>query len=188
MKQKPEKKPKLALLALKWGVFTGIGIIITHILLPQAGLLPCALWVYSDFVLLVFALILAQIVFKRKNKGYISLKCGFILGLLLSLFSGLFSRLYLWVELQFIDAGLLVHLCEELEFKLIQAGSHASEIEQFIKHKGPTAWRFVSFNFLLFISVGIVLSLIVSFLMQKKPPPSMIVYDHVERASTKKQK
>lgn len=176
-----KQEPKPLPLALRWGLFTGTGIIITHILLHQAGLLPCTLWVYSDFVLLIGGVILAQTVFKRRNEGFISVKCGFVLGAMLSLFADVFSRFYLWLELQFIDDGLIAHFCEEFEKDLVLQGFHVEEISMLLENEGPTVWGFISGNFLLFVTVGIALSLVLSWVMRNDPPPTLIVYDHVER-------
>lgn len=171
-------KPNVIPISVKWGLMTGLGIVVTHFLLHQAGLLPCALWAYSDFILLLLGYGMAMVMFKRQNEGYISLKCSLFLAGFLTLTAALCSRLYLLIELTYLDDFLLEHLEDELRLHLLEQGLTHQTLEKALAIQAPTAWEFVSTNFLLFVGVGLLLCSPLAFLMRKDPPPAFVVYDH----------
>lgn len=181
----PHKEPHAFPIALKWGLLTGLGIVLTHILLHQAGLHPCSLWFYSDFLLLLLGVMLATEAFKRRNQGYISLRCGMVVGGLLSMFTALFSRLYLLLEQLYICDDMLVHLREEKQLELIEQGLSLHELQHLVHPEGPTAWSFVSYNFVFFLFFSLLISLLVAFLIRKDPPPAFVVYNHVGESKKK---
>ncbi|MVM39197.1 DUF4199 family protein [Spirosoma sp. HMF3257] len=164
-----------ARVALKWGLITGITLVVYSIILytlDQATNRSLSLVIYA---ILIVGLVLGMRDYRTANDGYMSYGEGMSLGTLLSAIAGFLSSLFTVFYTQIIDPGFQQHLAEQVREQMEEQGNLSDEqidqaIEMMQKFQSPG----IAFAIGIFMTVliGVIFSLIIAaFIRRNKTNP-----------------
>lgn len=159
-----------ARVALKWGLITGIALIVYSTLLNSLGQMSNGWLSVMVYVIIVVGLVLGMRDFRRQNGDYLTFGQGVGLGALLSAVAGMISSTYNVLYNTFIDPGLQERVMNNMREQLEDQGNlsddqidQAMEISKMFQSPGL---QFVSGIFGA-ILVGVFLSLIVAAVLRQ---------------------
>lgn len=166
--------PSTARIALKYGLFIGLGLIISFLVIQLAGLGTNTTANMLSFVILIMVLIAGIVYamkdFKSQNNGFMSYGQGLSLGSLSSTVAGLINGIFSYIYMSFIDNSVIKQQMEAQREKLEEQGMDDAQIDQAIamaeKFAGP-GMAMVGSIFTMLI-VGFILSLIISAVMKNE--------------------
>jgi hypothetical protein len=166
--------PSTARIALKYGLFIGLGLVIFYLVMQLAGLatnntanmLSIVIWI----AILIVGIIYAIKEFKSQNDGFMSYGQGLGLGSLASTVAGLINGIFSYIYMSFIDNSVIKQQMEAQREKLEEQGYDDAQIDQAMamaeKFAGP-GMAMVGSIFTMLI-VGFILSLIISAVMKNE--------------------
>ncbi|WP_020606302.1 DUF4199 domain-containing protein [Spirosoma spitsbergense] len=161
--------------ALKWGLITGIALVVYSIILytlDQTTNGALSLVIYG---ILIGGLIVGMREYRTNNGGYMTYGEGMGLGALLSAIAGLLSSAFTVFYTQIIDPGFQERIVGQVRDQMEQQGKMSDEqidqaIEWMQKFQSP-GLQFM-FGLLGTILIGVVLSLIIAaFIRRNKTNP-----------------
>ncbi len=165
------EKPSTARLALKWGLITGVALIVYTTVLYTLGQMQSGGLTALVYVIIAVCLVLAIREFRTLNGGYLSISDGVGLGALASAISGFISATYNLIYTTFIDPGILEQMQNQARANLEDQGKLTDEqIEQTLEimQKFQSPGLLFLMGILGSILVGVVFSLIISAIMRRK--------------------
>jgi hypothetical protein len=167
-----EEKTSTARVALKYGVFTSVLIMVYTTIINVAGLSQNQLLTSLTFVFMVVAIVLAMKDYREQNKGFMSYGEGLGLGTLVSGVMGLLSSAFNMFYIQFIDNTLLTKGMDKVREDMEKKGMDDSQIDQAME----LSQRLLSPGVIFFMGVvgsilmGLVISLIVAAILRREKP------------------
>jgi hypothetical protein len=165
------EKPSTAKLALKWGLITGVALVVYSTLLYTLGQMANTGLTLLIYVIVAAGLTLAIREYRTLNGGYLTIGEGVSLGALLSAISGLLSSAYNVLYTTVIDPGVREQMMNQIRAGLEDQGKLTDEqIDQTMeitqKFQSPGLQFIV--GILGSILIGVVFSLIISAIMRRK--------------------
>jgi hypothetical protein len=161
--------------ALKWGLITGITLVVYSIILYTFNLTTNAAFSLIIYGIMIGGLILGMREYRTNNGGYMTYGEGMGLGALLSAVAGLLSSAFTVFYTQIIDPGFQERMIEQVRDQMEGQGKISDEqIDQAIKLMQKFQSPGLQFMFGLFgtILIGVVLSLIIAaFIRRNKTNP-----------------
>ncbi|QHT66821.1 DUF4199 domain-containing protein [Rhodocytophaga rosea] len=166
--------PSTARIALKYGLFIGLGLIIYYLISQLAGLAnnPTAgmIGMVISAGILVVGIVYAIKDFKSQNDGFMSYGQGLGLGALASAVSGLISGIFSSIYVSFIDNSAMKQAMDMQRQQMEEKGMDDAQIDQAMaiaeQFSGPGTILVISILTMLFI--GFILSLIISAVMKNE--------------------
>jgi hypothetical protein len=166
--------PSTARIALKYGLFIGLGLIIYYLITQLAGLAtnPAIgmIGMVISAAILIVGIVYAIKDFKSQNDGYMSYGQGLGLGSLASAVSGLISGVFSSIYVTFIDNSAMKQAMDMQRQKMEEQGMDDAQIDQAMamaeQFSGPG--MILVFSILSMLFIGFILSLIISAVMKNE--------------------
>lgn len=166
--------PSTARIALKYGLFIGLGLIIYYLISQLAGLAANTtagmIGTVISAVILIVGIVYAIKDFKSQNNGFMSYGQGLGLGALASAVAGLISGIFSSIYVSFIDDSSMKQAMDMQRQKMEEQGMDDAQIDQAMaiaeQFSGPGMILVISMLSMLFI--GFILSLIISAVMKNE--------------------
>jgi hypothetical protein len=164
-----------ARVALKWGVITGLALIVYSTLLYTLGQMTNGMLTIVIYVIIVIGLVLGMREYRTLNGGYLTFGEGVGLGALLSAVAGLLSSAYTVLYSTVIDPGMQERVMEQMREQLENQGKLSDEqIDQAMEISQSFQSPGLQFIIGIFgtIFIGVVFSLVIAaILRQSKANP-----------------
>lgn len=164
-----------ARVALKWGVITGLALIVYSTLLYTLGQMTNGLLTVVIYVIIIIGLVLGMREYRTLNGGYLTFGEGVGLGALLSAVAGLLSSAYTVLYSTVIDPGMQERVMEQMREQLENQGKLSDEqIDQAMQISQSFQSPGLQFIVGIFgtIFIGVVFSLVIAaILRQSKANP-----------------
>ncbi|MVM31028.1 DUF4199 family protein [Spirosoma sp. HMF4905] len=164
-----------ARVALKWGLITGITLVVYSIILytlDQTTNRSLSLVIYG---ILIAGLVLGMRDYRTANGGYMSYGEGMSLGTLLAAIAGFLSSLFNVFYTQIIDPGFQERLTEQVRSQMEEQGKLSDEqIDQAIEVMQKFQSPGITFAVGIFMTIliGVIFSLIIAaFIRRNKDNP-----------------
>ncbi|GAB3541351.1 DUF4199 domain-containing protein [Spirosoma fluminis] len=159
-----------ARVALKWGLITGLGLVVYSVILYTLDLTAIPWLGALIYVLLIVGLILGMREYRSANSGYMSYSEGLSIGALLSAIAGFLSSAFSVFYTTIIDPGFQERLYDQMREQMEEQGKLSDEkidsmMEMTQKFQGPGITFF--FGIFWFVLIGVILSLIIAAVMRK---------------------
>ena len=170
-----DNQTTIARVALKWGLITGIMLVVYSIILYTFNLTTNKALSLIIYGILIGGLILGMREYRANNGGYMTYGEGMGLGALLSAIAGLLSSAFTVFYTQIIDPGFQERMIGQVRDQMEGQGQLSDEqidkaIELMQKFQSP-GLQFL-FGLLGTILIGVVLSLIIAaFIRRNKTNP-----------------
>ncbi|WP_080241216.1 DUF4199 domain-containing protein [Spirosoma rigui] len=163
-----------ARVALKWGVITGLALIVYSTLLYTLGQMANGMLTVIIYVIIIIGLVLGMREYRTLNGGYLTFGEGVGLGALLSAVAGLLSSAYTVLYSTVIDPGMQERVTEQMRDQLETQGMSDEQIEQAVSIAQTFQSPGLQFIIGIFgtIFIGVVFSLVIAaILRQSKANP-----------------
>ena len=163
-----------ARVALKWGLITGITLIVYTTILYTLNLTTNGGLSIVIYGILIGGLVLGMRDYRTANDGYMTYSEGLGLGALLSAVAGFLSASFTVFYTQFIDTDFQARLAEQMREQLEEKNLSDEQIDQSIElvQKMQTPGLQFIFGLLGTILIGVVFSLaIAAFIRRNKANP-----------------
>jgi hypothetical protein len=167
--------PSTARIALKYGLFIGLGLIIYYLISQLAGLATSTaagmIGTVISGAILIIGIVYAIKDFKSQNDGFMSYGQGLGLGALASAVAGLISGVFSSIYISFIDNSAIKQALDMQRQKMEEQGNlDDAQIDQAMSYaeqfSSPGMILVISMLWMLFI--GFILSLIISAVMKNE--------------------
>ena len=165
-----ENQPSIARVALKWGVITGVALVLYSTLLYTLDILTNRGLSLIVYVILAVGLVLGMREYRTANGGYMTYGNGINIGALLSAVAGFISSAFSVFYTQIIDTGFQNRINEQIRAQMEEQGNlsdeqidQALEIAQKFQSPGITFVVGIAGTVL----VGVILSLIISAVIRR---------------------
>jgi len=170
-----ENQPKTGKIALKYGLFLGGASVIFAFMLYLADMHYQAgtpVFIIS-VVLMLAAIIIGMIQFKKENNGFITFGQGFKIGVGICLIAGVIGVIFNQLMVNVIDPDMMEKAMEFQKATLMESGDLTPEqinaqIEMGKNFTTPTMQ--IAFGLLGSVFMGLILSLIPALVIKKTKP------------------
>ncbi len=166
--------PSTARVALKYGLFVGLGLVILYLIIQLAGLgantSAGSINAVLSFVILIIGIVYAIKEFRGLKDGYMSYGQGLGLGSLTSAVAGLISGIFTSIYVGFIDDSSLKQAMDQARLDLEEKGMDDAQIDQAIEvaSRFQTPGFLLAYSVIMMLIVGFILSLIIAAIMKKE--------------------
>lgn len=117
--------------SLKYGLFTGLAVILLSLLLYVMDLNGASWAQYISLLVLLAGVIMGTLAFRDKcNGGYISYGRSLGSGVIISLVVGVIMSIYTYLFFSFFDPGELLKLAQVAEEKMLEKGLTDDQVDQ----------------------------------------------------------
>jgi hypothetical protein len=169
-----ENKVTVSQIALKYGLYLGLVLIILSMIIEFMNLdmKTQQNLGYINYVGALVAIILAHKAFKENGDGFMTIGQGLGIGTLVSLISGAILAVFTYVYIKFVDDSILTKIKDMQIEEMEKRGMSDAEIEQAMKVAGifMSAEMMIVWIILGMVFIGFILSLIVSLFTKKVNP------------------
>jgi Protein of unknown function (DUF4199) len=159
-----------ARVALKWGLITGVALILYSTLLYTLGQMTNAGLTIIIYVIMVVGLVMGMREYRTLNGDYLTFGEGVGLGALLSAVAGVLSSMYNVLYTTLIDPGIQARMMDQMREQLEDQGKLSDDqIEQALEISKMFQSPGIQFVVGIFgsILVGVILSLIIAAIMRR---------------------
>lgn len=159
--------PSSARIALRFGLITGLAMIIYSMILNFSGVAYDSALQYFSYVILIAGVVYAVREFKNQNSGYLTLGQGMGAGTLTSAVAGVLASVFSWIYITFVDDSMMKKAFDAQRDALEERGMSEEQINQAME----MGQKFASFGFIFaiifFVIVGFIAALIAAAIMKK---------------------
>jgi hypothetical protein len=167
------KKPMLKS-AMNAGALVGLGLIAFSMLLYILGLSTSQTAGYFGYAVLIAGIIISGIHYRDKENGGI-LKYGNALGygVLVTLFASVILAFFTFIQLKFIDPGIIEKMLQITEEQMMQKGMPDNQVEMAMNMTRKMMQPEIApiFVVLAYVFFGFIFSLITSAIIKKEGNP-----------------
>lgn len=159
-----------ARVALKWGVITGLALVVYSTLLYTLGQMTNGALTIVIYVIIVIGLVLGMREYRTLNGDYLTFGEGVGLGALLSAVAGIISSAYTVLYSTVIDPGMQERMMEQMREQLENQGKLSDEqIDQALEISQTFQSPGLQFIVGIFgtILIGVVFSLIIAAILRR---------------------
>lgn len=167
-----EEKATISQAGLKYGLITGLVLVIYNLALYMTGLFTNDKMGWIVYLILIGMVYLAHKAFKDGGDGFMSLGQGLGLGMLVLIIGGAISSVFSYIYMKFVDNTLIQQIVDATRMKLEEKGLDDEQIDQAMSmtEKMMTPEMMILFGMLGLIIIGFILVLIVSLFTKKNIP------------------
>lgn len=173
MQEAPVIKNPLWKQAMMYGIYYAVLSIVLSVILYAAGLMMAKPMQYVSIAILIAAIVLIQLHYRKMLGGYISYGQSLVIALLSMLFAAIPIALFTYILYKFIDPGLLDQIRMMTEEKLMEQGKLSQEqidaaMAVSSKFQSPLL---ISLGQLFNVPImGLIIGLITSIFIKKESP------------------
>lgn len=165
-----EERPSISSLGMRYGGIVGlIGVIISVVIFITTSSTQSPAQ-YLGIVVLIIGIVMAHREFKNTGNGFMSFGEGFKLGFMVVLISSIISSIFSYVYLKFIDDSILLQAKEqalmEMEKKGVGADNPAAGMVDFF----ASAEAILVMGLIGSVIFGVIISLIIAAITKKEEP------------------
>jgi hypothetical protein len=167
-----EEKATISQAGLKYGLITGLILVIYNLALYMTGLFTNDKMGWIVYIILIGMVYLAHKAFKDSGDGFMSLGQGLGLGMLVLIVGGAISSVFSYIYMKFVDNTLIQQIVDATRMKMEEKGLDDEQIDQAMSmtEKMMTPEMMILFGMLGLIIIGFILVLIVSLFTKKNNP------------------
>ena len=162
-------QPTPARIALKWGLFLGVALIIYSLFLYLTDNVGNSKLGWVSFALSIVGLVLAMRDYRTLNGGFMTYGEGLTIGTLTAGVSGLLSSLFSVFYTTVVDTGVMTRMVEKTREQLEDSGVSDEQIDQQIKfvEMFQSPGLLFLFGVIGAIISGLLLSLIIAAIVRR---------------------
>lgn len=167
-----EEKVTISQVGMKYGLITGLVIVIFNLALYMTGLFTNDKLNWIIYFIIAVMIFLAHKAFKEGGDGFMSIGQGLGIGMFLVLIGGIISSVFSYVYIKFVDDTIIEQIVEVTRVKMEEKGMDDDKIEQAMSmtEKFMTPEMMMVFGILGMLFIGFIISLIVSLFTKKNNP------------------
>ncbi len=158
--------------SIKYGIILGVVFIVFSLLLFMSGNFGNQWLGAVQYLFLIAGIVFAHNDFKRNGDGFMSYGQGLGIGTLTTLVSAVFSSIFTYIYMAFIDTNILEEMKEAQILELESQGMSDAQIEQALGFMTPGV--IIVIAILFFVFIGFILSLIISAFTKNNNPELQI--------------
>lgn len=158
---------------IKYGLIYGLFGIGYGMILQLAGLATEQWLQWLSFGFMIIVLVFAMREYKEGNQGFMSLGQGLGLGMITIAISTVFSTVFSYIYIKFIDDSLISMTLEKAREELMRNPDFSdAQIEQALamQEKFMTAEMLMGIGFITAIFFGFLITLVISLIMKRDDP------------------
>ncbi len=167
-----EEKVTISQTAMKYGLITGLVMVIYNLALYVTGLFTNDKLGWAIYIIIAVMVFLAHKAFKEGGDGFMSIGQGLGIGMLLILIGGIISSVFSYAYIKFVDDTIIEQIVEATRVKMEEKGLDDDQIEQAmsVTENFLTPEMMVLFGILGLLFIGFIITLIVSLFTKKNNP------------------
>ncbi len=171
-----EEKATVSQIGLRYGLITGLVLIVYSLILSLAGLVGNQALGWVSYLILLAGIILAHSAYKKGGDGYMSVGQGLGIGMIISLVGGVLNGVFTFIYIKFIDNSMLQTIKDQAMEKMQQKGMSDEQIDQAMKITGKfmTPPMILVWIIVGLLIAGFIISLIISLFTKKTNPQVQI--------------
>ena len=157
---------------IRYGIMVGlISVVYSFILIVLDESMNRTLGAFS-YIFLIGGMVLAFKYYKAHNGGFMSFGQGIGIGTLMSLVVGLFSSVFMYIYMKFVDPEMMSRVMELQRIEMEKQGMDDAQIDQAIamSEKFTNPEMIVIFGTIGFVIIGFIIALVVSAIMKETRP------------------
>lgn len=164
-------------ISIRYGLISGLLAIAFMVIVDLAGLTGNSTFQYLWYLILAGIIFLAHKSYKEEGDGFMNYGQGIGIGVLLSLISSVLSSVFFYIYVSFINTEYMNALLDVQRAKMEEQGMAEAQIEQAMEmtQKFMSPVMMIVFGIIGTVFFGLILSLVVSAITQKKRPENQIV-------------
>jgi hypothetical protein len=158
---------------MKYGLYTGMGMIIYSIIFYILGIMPDGAWQLLSYLILIAGIFFGMKYHRdQESGGFMSYGRAFGVGALVSVFCAVIASIYNFIFFAIIDPSYMEKIFQMQEEKLIRQGQSEEQIEMAMKMMRDWSSPAMTavFGFVGFTIAGIILALIIAAIVKKNKP------------------
>ncbi|MGF1638829.1 MAG: DUF4199 domain-containing protein [Cyclobacteriaceae bacterium] len=157
---------------VRYGIFIGIAMIAYSLILQVSGQVTNTWLGLVSYIILIAGIVLAHNYYKSMGDGYMTLGQGLGIGMVICAIAGIFSSIFSYIYIKFVDDSIITKSLEEARIKMEQQNMSDEQIDQALsiteKFTSPF-WLFI-IGFISILFFGFLISLLVSLFTKKNNP------------------
>lgn len=163
-------------ISIRYGLISGLIAIAFMVVVDLAGLTGNTTFQYLWYLILAGIIYMAHKSFKDEGDGFMNYGQGLGIGALLSLISSIISSVFFYIYVSFINTEYMTVIMDMQRAKLEEQGMADAQIEQAMEMtaKFMSPVMMVVFGIVGTVFFGVIISLIVSAITQKKRPENLM--------------
>ena len=169
-----EDKVTVKQIGIRWGIIMGLVSIVYGMILQFLNLDMNLMQKLGNgtYVFLIIIVVLAHKAFKEGGDGYMSLKQGLGIGMMISLIASILNAVFSYIYLKFIDDSMLTKIRDMQIEQYEKMGMDDAQIDQAMEMAGKfmTPEMLQVWVIVFFLLFGFIISLIVSLFTKKNNP------------------
>ncbi len=160
-------------IGIKYGIILGLFSIGYSLILQVTGLMT-EQWLSSlSFVFMIIILVFAMREFKSYNQGFMRLGQGLGLGMIVIAISSVFSSIFTYIYVKFIDSSLITMTLDQTREEMMKNPDLTdAQIEQAMSmtEKFTTPEMLMGIGFISALFFGFLITLVIALIMKKDDP------------------
>jgi hypothetical protein len=166
------ERPRIAPIAVRYGIITGIIMIIYTLILYFTDQFMNKMLASLSFLILIGGIIMAFREYKRQDQGFMTYGQGLSLGMLTSVVAGVLVSIFQYIYMKFIDDTIMQRVMDNQMEEMEKMGMSEEEIERGME----MASKFTSTEMVLvsgplsYLIGGLLISLVVAAFMRNARP------------------
>jgi hypothetical protein len=171
-----ENQTTVSKISIKFGLISGLLGIAFFVLLDVMGQSGNQSLSYIGYAILAAVIFFAHKAFKEEGDGFMNYGQGLGIGTLLSLVSSILSSTFFYIYVTFVSSDYITSVMDKQREKLEESGMADAQIEQAMEmtEKFMTPGMMLIFGVVGTVFFGLILSLVISAITQKKRPEQLI--------------
>jgi len=162
-------------IGIKYGLILGLFSIGYSLILQLTGLAAEQSLGWLSFLFMIFILVYAMREFKAYNQGFMRLGQGLSLGMIVIAISSVFSSIFSYIYIKFIDDSMIGMILENARNEMMRNPDFSdAQIEQAMSmtEKFTTPEMILGIAFISSLFFGFLIALVISLVLKKGDPDS----------------
>lgn len=171
-----ENQTSTTKVSIKYGIISGLAGIAFFVLVDMLGFSGNQSINYLGYLILAAIIYLAHKAYKEEGDGYMNYGQGLGIGVLVSLVSSILSSAFFYFYVTFINTDYMTMIMDMQRAKMEESGMADAQIDQAMEmtEKFMTPGMMLIFAIVGTVFFGLILSLIVSAITQRKRPEQLV--------------
>jgi len=171
-----ENQTSTTKISIKYGIISGLAGIAFFVLVDILGFSGNQSIQYLGYLVMAAIIYLAHKAYKEEGDGFMNYGQGLGIGVLLSLVSAVLSSVFFYFYVTFINTEYMTMIMDMQRAKMEESGMADAQIDQAMEmtEKFMTPGMMLIFAIVGTVFFGLIISLIVSAITQKKRPEQSI--------------
>jgi hypothetical protein len=171
-----ENQVSIGKISIRYGLISGLLAIAFMVVVDLAGMTGNSTVQYLWYLVLAGIIFMAHKSYKEEGDGFMNYGQGIGIGALLSLISSIISSVFFYIYVSFINTEYMTTIMDIQRAKMEEQGMADAQIEQAMEMtaKFMSPVMMVVFGIIATVFFGVIISLIVSAITQKKRPENLM--------------